>query len=185
MKKIPTIFKRDSENMKFVLTEINPLCQWVFEGIGKATTKYDGTCCKIDAQGYWKRREVKRNKPIPDGFVEEEFDPNTGKHFGWIKVSQEEKSDRWHREAIQDLNIDDLEYGTYELVGKRIQGNPMGLEGHTLIAHTSAEELLLPGRDYESIRLFLMDLDIEGIVFHHPDGLMGKIKKRDFKYDNS
>lgn len=35
-------------------------------------------------------------------------------------------------------------------------------------------------RDFDGIKAWLSGKDIEGLVFHHPDGRMGKIKLRDF-----
>jgi len=32
------------------------------------------------------------------------------------------------------------------------------------------------------LRDWIKPLDIEGLVFHHPDGRMAKIKKRDFGF---
>ncbi len=49
MKKIPTMFIRNPENMRELLNEHHPDCGWVFAGEGVATRKYDGTCCKIGA----------------------------------------------------------------------------------------------------------------------------------------
>lgn len=37
-----------------------------------------------------------------------------------------------------------------------------------------------PPRDFDGLRAWLDGKDIEGIVFHHPDGRMAKIKLRDF-----
>ena len=49
-----------------------------------------------------------------------------------------------------------------------------------LISHTCAERYENAPRSFNELREWLKDRDIEGIVFHHPDGRMGKIKKRDF-----
>lgn len=35
-------------------------------------------------------------------------------------------------------------------------------------------------RTFEGIREFLRWREIEGIVFHHPDGRMAKVKKKDY-----
>ena len=35
-------------------------------------------------------------------------------------------------------------------------------------------------RMFAGLRAFLAGQDTEGLVFHHPDGRMGKIKLRDF-----
>ncbi len=176
MKKIPTIFKRNPDNMKEILDERNPDCLWVFNNEGVATRKYDGTCVKIKNDEYLKRREIKKGKKVPEFFIEEQFDPNTGKRTGWVPVDPKDKGDKWHIEAF-DLSLSD---GTYELVGPKVQGNPEKHAIHTLIAHATATKYTDVPRTLEGIREWLQDKDIEGIVFHHPDGRMGKIKKRDF-----
>jgi hypothetical protein len=73
-----------------------------------------------------------------------------------------------------------LQDGTYELVGPKVQGNPERYERHTLIRHANAQIFQNAPREFNDLRSWLTDKDIEGIVFHHPDGRMGKIKKRDF-----
>jgi hypothetical protein len=41
MEKIPTLFRRDPVDMKRVLPEVNPACQWVSDGEGLA---HDASC---------------------------------------------------------------------------------------------------------------------------------------------
>lgn len=41
MKKISTLFKKNPENLGLVIDEVNPQNQWVFDGEGIATRKYD------------------------------------------------------------------------------------------------------------------------------------------------
>jgi hypothetical protein len=36
-------------------------------------------------------------------------------------------------------------------------------------------------RDFEGLKEYLSAKQMEGMVFHHPDGRMAKIKKRDFR----
>lgn len=175
MRKIPTIFKRNPENMREILNDPHPDCGWVFAGEGVATQKYDGTCVKIENGQYFKRREVKPGKISPVGFVEEQFDETTGKRVGWVPVAPDAKEDRWHMEGF-DPSLPD---GTYELVGPKVQGNPEGVPAHKLIRHSKAVKLNAP-RTYGALAEWFKGKDIEGIVFHHPDGRMGKIKKRDF-----
>lgn len=176
MKKIPTIFRRNPENMREILDEPHPNCGWVFAGEGVATRKYDGTCVKIENGQYFKRREVKNGKVVPPDFIEEQLDINTGKRVGWVPVDPNSKEDRWHMEAFNASFSD----GTYELVGPKVQGNPEGYERHALIKHSEAEVFESVPRTFEGIADFMSGRDIEGIVFHHPDGRMAKIKKRDF-----
>jgi hypothetical protein len=175
MKKIPTIFLRNSKNMKEILPQHNPECEWVFNGEGVATRKYDGTCCKIENGYFWKRREVKIGQQIPVSFVEEQFDQNTGKRVGWVLVDCNDKQDMYHCEAFNRQPD-----GTYELLGPKINGNPEKFDKHVLFAHSDAETYDDCPRDMEGLKAWLTERDIEGIVFHHPDGRMSKIKKRDF-----
>lgn len=176
MKKIPTLFKRNPMRRKEILPELHPDCAWVAKGEGVATRKYDGTCCKIDENGYWKRREVKKNKPDPEGFILVQVDENTGKRIGWVLVNASCKEDQWHMEAYRE----NLEYGTYELCGPKVQGNPESYSRHVLVAHAAAEKHTDVPRTFDGLRGYLLDKDIEGLVFHHPDGRMAKIKKRDY-----
>ena len=178
MKKIPTIFKRNPENLKEILNEHNPDCEWVFAGEGVATRKYDGTCCLVNDGKIFKRRELKKGAPIPSDFQAVDFDQITGKTVGWVPVS-DSKEDRWHLEAFNNAGNPPPD-GTYELLGPKIQGNPENFSSHILLAHSIAESYSNVPRTFDGIKEFMEDLDIEGLVFHHPDGRMAKIKKRDF-----
>ena len=68
MKKIPTVFRRDPDDMRHVTSEVHPDCQWVLDGEGTPTRKYDGTCVMFDGTRWWARREVKPGKTAPNGF---------------------------------------------------------------------------------------------------------------------
>lgn len=176
MEKIPTIFKRDNVNLRLVTKEENPVCQWVFNGEWIATRKYDGTCVKIEDGKYFKRREVKAGKRLPDGFIIVDCDDITGKRVGWIQVDESDPENKWHMRALTD----DLEDGTYELLGPRINGNPENKDIHCLQRHTAADVYHDAPRTFEGIHEWFKGKDIEGLVFHHPNGSMAKIKKRDF-----
>jgi len=175
MKKIPTIFKRNWRNMKEVLPEQNPECAWVFAGEGVATRKYDGTCCLIKDGELFKRREFRRGQVITKDFIQIEFDEATEKVVGWLPVDPKNPNDTWHREAFR-MGLPD---GTYELLGPKIQGNPEHFMKHLLLKHSDAPQCTVP-RTFEGLKDWLAGVDFEGLVFHHPDGRMAKIKKRDF-----
>lgn len=76
MKKIPTLFRRDPDDMKRVLPEVTPGCEWVLAGEGVATRKYDGTCVGLIDGEWFMRREIKPGKNVPQGFIETEHDPD-------------------------------------------------------------------------------------------------------------
>ncbi len=178
MKKTPTIFERDWDGDRSkVLNSPHPDCDWVFAGEGKATRKLDGTCCMVRDGALYRRREVKKGKPDPAGFELAEHDEKTGKRIGWTQCDIGPE-DRWHMEAFGD---GDLEGGTYELLGPKIQGNPEGYPEHQLVNHHDASLVIedVP-RDFDMLREWMSSQDIEGIVFHHQDGRMAKIKLKDF-----
>jgi hypothetical protein len=81
-------------------------------------------------------------------------------------------------------NSPGLPDGTYELIGPKIQGNPEGFPVHTLVAHSDRGLRLFgsfaPERTFAAIRGYLEHAGIEGIVWHHEDGRMVKIKRKDF-----
>lgn len=176
MKKIPTIFKRNLENRKEVLPEKQEDCAWVFQGEGVATRKYDGTCCLVENGKLFKRREIKKGKKIPADFVLADEDEVTGKIVGWVPVNMDAAEDQWYAEAFSNNLID----GTYELLGPKIQGNPEAYPKHILLKHSEAQTYPDAPREYEALANWLKNKNIEGLVFHHPDGRMAKIKKRDF-----
>jgi hypothetical protein len=175
VKKIPTMYVRDwGGDRSRVLDEPHPECDWVFAGEGTATRKLDGTCCMVRGGQLFKRRELKTGDAVPVGFEQAGHDEETGKTVGWAPVGPGPE-DRYHREAWADGGIPD---GTYELLGPKIQGNPEGVDTHRLALH-GVVAMDAP-RTFDALRAWLATQDIEGIVFHHPDGRMAKIKKRDF-----
>lgn len=180
MKKTPTIFARDwLGDRSRVLDSPHPDCGWVFAGEGVPTRKIDGTCCLVKDGVLWKRREVKKGQKVPDDFVLSSEDEETGKTVGWVPVGEGEE-DRWHREAFAAQP--DLVDATYELVGPKIQGNPEGVSAHTLVMHGDGIAGMLDEmpRTFEGLKQYFATHDYEGIVFHHADGRMAKIKARDF-----
>lgn len=177
MKKIPTIFERDwNGDRSRVLDQPHPDCAWVFAGEGVATRKLDGTCCMIRGGLIYKRREVLQEATTPPNFELVDTDLETGKATGWVPVDGRPE-DRWHREALKEQTS--WEDGTYELIGPKVQGNPEQWPGHQLNRHGNIMEDDVP-RSFEALREWLSGQDIEGIVWHHPDGRMAKIKLRDF-----
>ena len=184
MKKIPTLFVRDTDDRRYVTPEVTPGCEWVLAGEGVATRKYDGTCVMFDGSRWWARREVKPGKTPPPDFDPISTDPNTGKTMGWEPIEQSGFA-KFADEVLQRHTGDVWMPGTYELCGPKVNGNPEGYERHTLILHAAANRLDAVPRDYDGLRDYLSDFLAEGIVWHHPDGRMVKLKRRDFPRDTS
>lgn len=181
MRKIPNVFKRDPEDMRRVLSEVTPGCEWVLAGEGTATRKYDGTCCMFDGDRWWARREVKPGKSAPDDFVTVATDDTTGKTVGWVPMATSSFA-RWHDEALRGLVPVRIEAGTYELCGPKINGDPEGFGAHFLICHADAPHLARVGSADDAVALVKSEgaKGREGVVWHHPDGRMAKLKARDF-----
>jgi hypothetical protein len=184
MRKIISLFQRNYEGDRQVRDEVVPGAEWVINGEGVATRKWDGTCCMVKDTSFYKRYDAKNGKKPPKGFIPaQEPDPVTGHWPGWIMVNPDSKEDKWHVEAYNnwyDPNKGDvLKDGTYELVGPRINGNPEFLAGHILVKHGEDKYLNCP-RTFEGLKEWLSGQRIEGIVWHHPDGRMVKIKAKDF-----
>lgn len=179
MKKISTLFIKDPEDLGRVVDMVDPRNNWVMEGMGVATRKFDGTSCAIIAGELFKRFDLKPGRILPEGAIPcQDPDVKSGHHPHWVKCDRTNKADKWHFEAFDSLkNKTD---GTFELCGEKIQGNPERLEGHQLIRHGS-EKLNIDDLSFEGVKLFLTENDLEGIVFHHNnDGRMCKIRKSDF-----
>jgi len=199
MKKTPSLFKRDYEGTRLAYNEVVEGSEWVIKGEGIATLKIDGTACMVQKGKLYKRYDRKLTKsaykrkkrsnfvpsvdnfkPAPDGWRPCEKHPNkyTGHWPGWLPVGDEPDS-KYHREAFAYERLLD---GTYELVGPSVQGNLYNLKKHRLWKHGDKVLEDVP-RNFEGLKEWFKDRLIEGVVWHHHDGRMVKIKRRDFGYD--
>lgn len=192
MQKIPTVFRRDETDRRYVTKVVAEGCEWVLAGEGRATRKWDGTCVRADENGkWWARREVKLGKTPPPNFIAVSTDAQTGKTVGWEPIEQSAFA-KWHAEAVEHIESigedkRDIPWtaGTFELVGPKVNGNPEKLAKHELVRHSTAKEIAFPDRSFEELRRILLLLNeehgYEGVVFHHEDGRMAKLKARDFR----
>lgn len=175
MIKIPTIFKRNYSETYSVLDEINPECSWVFDNKGTPYRKWQGMAAMIKDGQYFKRYIVKPHQQAPEEFIHLETDHNSGKRFGWFPVKVHNQLDQHYLDAY-DHTLPD---GTYELIGPKVLGNHDECQQHILMSH-KAQKLRGLTRTYYGIKKYIEDNLFEGIVFHHEDGRMGKIKGKDF-----
>lgn len=182
MQKIISLYQRNYGGDRLVRDEVVPGAEWVLAGEGVPTRKFDGTPCMIRDGKQFKRFDAKNGKTPPDGFEPtQEPDPVTGHWPGWVPVT-DGPEDKLFREGLAtyiDHEGDAPADGTYELVGPKVNRNAEGFISHELVRHGD-EVLAEPPRDFVGLRDYLGAADIEGIVWHHPDGRMVKIKTRDF-----
>ena len=199
--------KQDGKSKRFLATpEVEPDCQWVIDGEGVAHRKWDGTCCAIIKGVFYKRRVVK-GKFIPKGWRHWSGRLEQLSGHGWMPVG-DDNDDQWHRAGFRTSTeawcsgfipaelpedgrepADRLPDGTYELVGPKIQGGAEGIPGldpdfaHFLMKHDGHDGVgfaTQPPRDFDGLRAWMVETPVEGVVWHHPDGRMAKLKRRDF-----
>lgn len=203
MKKIPALFEyvfsstaaggAKGGNAVYSPT-VKPEARWVLEGEGIATEKIDGTACLVQDGKLWKRYDRKKaneGKPFPAGWMPaQDKDEKTGHWPGWLPIGAGPE-DQWHREALRGALPPP---GTYELIGPKVQGNPYGLAEHRLVRHGESFTFGEPWnfdaviwgargvpRDRENLISYLRATpEIEGLVFHHPDGRMAKVTRKGF-----
>lgn len=203
MKKISTVFKIDRDKDEAV-DEVRDENRWVLDGEGVATIKFDGTSCLWKDAKLWKRFDRKLNRQAQErlnwgddlGEIRDELfrvapegfepciaapDPVTFHWPGWVPVSETAPEDKWHREALAHLKDPLVEGSTYELVGPSLAKNIYELPHHQLWRH-GEHVVELKDRSFNAVRDFLKDLNAEGLVFHHPDGRMAKIRRKDFNF---
>lgn len=185
MKKMTTLFVvtyHKKGEMGIISEEVRPENIWVFTDPDKvtATVKFDGSAAMVKAGILYKRYDCKRGKLPPEGAIPcQEPDEISGHWPHWVSVNADNPADRYFTEAYDP----ELPDGTYELCGEKVGVNAERITGHKLLKHGSVT-VDIPSLSFESIKEYLANPmhDIEGIVFHHEDGRMCKIRKSDFGY---
>lgn len=184
MKKIPTVFKRifDEHKIIDILPEITEGCETAFL-CGDATVKFDGSPIAIINGRIYKRFDLKPGRTLPDGAIPCAAAPDTitGHFPHWVPCNRDNPADTWFFEAYNEYHTRRFAPpATYEAIGKHFNGNPYCLEKDTLEKH--GEKLLDVKRDFESVREFLWEHYIEGIVFWFGGDPVCKIKRSDFGF---
>lgn len=182
MKKIPSLFLRTEDHV--LKREVNSLCQWVVDGEGIPTAKFDGTSCMVKDRKLYKRfdnsqlkgkdNRVQKIKPFDD-WIHCGCETERGKFIYWVPVGTKDYYHQIGWAWAQGI----LEDGTYELVGPEIQGNLHGFPHNILIKHGS-KQICDNYTNFDDIKRYLETSEYEGIVWHHPDGRMCKITKHKF-----
>lgn len=185
MKKIPTLFVRvyDGHKIVDVTPEFtNDECKDAFLN-GNATVKIDGSCCAIIGGELYKRYDAKKGKPIPEGAIkcQEEPDEITGHLPCWLKTKENDPSDKWFIAALNRFVEENgsPKDGTYEAIGKHFQGNPYNYDYDILVPH-GTKIVELKERSFEYVKNFLKDFNQEGLVFWLGGKPVCKIKRTDF-----
>ena len=187
MEKIQTIFDRDWEGNRGVVDiYINDdIPKILREAI--ATEKLDGTNVRLTVRNHKLIRLEKRRNPDKRQKAEGITEP------WYVEAGEYDPQDKFIWEAARSTNLKDIEDGEWsgEAVGKKIQGNPLNLEGHQvcLFSCKKAPELKNVPVTFNELKEWLpkqkssygSDCGIEGIVWHWGRFKKFKIKLKDFK----
>jgi hypothetical protein len=177
LEKIPTLYLRNPEKMQLVTHEVNPDAAWVLEGYGIPTVKKDGTNIRVTIEGGRCVLVEKRRNPTRE-------EKAAGAEPGYVEAHRGDPQDKYIFAAVDATVFTEWSNGAWscEALGPKIQG---GVESNApcLYAFSLHPDVLLDFPEeftFFIIRDYLAEHPIEGIVWHHLDGRMAKIKRRDF-----
>ncbi len=187
MRKISTIFERNWETDRKVNSQL--IVDFDFAN-AIATEKLDGTNIRVTVRNGIVVRSEKRRNPSKlqkqNGIV----DP------WYVDIDEQSSENKWMVAAIKNTDFSGVPDGEWpaEAIGKNIQGNPLNLEGHQVFIFSLPSwrdriQLSDAPYTYAELREYLNTKQssignnclMEGVVWHHPDGSMVKIKRKDFK----
>lgn len=210
MHKIVTLFKRDEDGRHGVIPDWSPDAYKVIAGIGidyplVPTEKLDGTNIRLTVRNHQVVRTEKRRNPTKDQKHAGIIDP------WYADTSPDDPSDAYLLEAAANVGaLSVLPNGEYsaEAIGRKIQGNPLDLDGHQAVVLAAGNgmngwvhqlrdftlrlDTTEPADMFDYVRDYLAtarsalnhDRPIEGIVWHDLRGRV-KIKARDFKGEHA
>jgi len=182
MQKIETIFDR-GENFR-VLDKPRAGTEWVFAGEGIATEKVDGTNIRLIVSSGKVAKVEKRRNPTRE-------EKASGAEPRYIDAHREDPADKHIFKAVDNTDTHDWSDGAWscEAIGPKIQGNPLGLDKPICYPFTLRPTILTDvPRTFAGLKTYFNNFESkysprhkgEGIVFHHSDSRMAKIKVRDF-----
>jgi hypothetical protein len=187
MQKIKSLFQRNYDGDRQVRNEIVPGSEWVANGEGWATRKWDGLALKIEGDKAFTRYDAKRGRKPPEDFVpcQPAPDPETGHWPGWIALSPTlrhiEEALNVYRKVVMEGNA--IPDGTYEVCGPKIGtrhgANPENMDSHVLIPHGQHVLNCCP-RTFDQLKDYFTWTNVEGVVWYHEDGRRVKLKAADF-----
>lgn len=183
MNKIPTLFIRNEQNMKFVTRDVNPDAAWVLEGHGVPTVKKDGTNVRITIKDGQCILVEKRRNPTRE-------EKALGAEPDYVDANRDDRNDIHIFAAVDATYLHSWpdEAWSCEALGPKIQG---GIESTIPVLYqfilaplVIAEPIELT---FDGIRDYLATHPIEGIAWRDQRSTINnpqfsKIKRRDFGF---
>jgi hypothetical protein len=183
MKKIKTIFDRDWNGNKKVIDKL--IVDFDFS-TAVATEKLDGTNVRLTVRNHTLVRLEKRCNPSA-------LQKAKGIEEPWyIDADENAPGDKFIWEGARNTDLSQIPDGEWsgEVLGPKIQGNPLNLEKHVVCLFSLNQSPVFEDVPitYQELREWLpkqkskygRDCGIEGIVWHGKNGEMVKIKYKDF-----
>lgn len=203
MKKLPTIFPKDSKDLSKIIPGPFML------GINHFKLKIDGTACMIKEGKPYCRFDLKKFKrkkgkiievseeelksKLPEGSIScQEPDEKSGHWPHWIPVKDNNPSQKYILEGFNNLEI--KIDGTYECIGPKFQKNPHKEEKHIWIPHfhenlkvnLDIDKLYNGNIAFNFFKELFKDFPFEGLVAYNENNEpIGKIRRSDFGYKNN
>jgi hypothetical protein len=190
MEKILTIFDRDWEGNRGVINKFITGIDSEFLKRGLPTEKINGTNVRVTVRNHMPVRLEKRRNPTKIQKAKGIVDP------WYVDADEFSPQDKYLFEAMANTDFFEVPDGELpaEAYGPKIQGNPLMVDSHHLFIFS-----LLKWRekikfdhapvDFDGLKEWLPkqrslinpNAPIEGIVWHFYNGVMFKIKTKDFK----
>lgn len=198
MKKIPTLFRKDPNDLGRVIKSdpLFPIEELQFR------IKLDGTSCYLISNIPYVRYDAKlikrkRGKVVqilskeevmltlpPKAIPCQEPDENSGHWPHWIPLLFKPEY-QYHIEGYENSNPTHL--GSYECIGPSINNNPHKEDKHMWVYHQSDSLLVQPNLSkdycYEQLKEFLKDFPWEGLVAYRDNIPVSKIRRSDYGYE--
>lgn len=186
MRKIKTIFDRNWEGNRKVNSKL--VVDFDFEN-ATATEKLDGMNIRVTVRHQIVVRVEKRRNPNKVQKQKGITDP------WYIDADEFSSEDKWIFDAVKNTDFSEVPDGEWsaEALGKNIQGNPLKLDNNQVFIFSLPQwrkKITLENVpcNYDKLKKWLPkqksklgnNAGIEGIVWHHPNGEMVKIKLKDF-----
>lgn len=183
MRKIKTIFERGT-NGKVIDKYVDDFTPDLLIG-ANATEKVDGTNVRVTVRNHTAVRLEKRRNP-------DKIQKHKGIIEPWyVDAGMFDPQDKWIVDALKNTDLSEISDGEWsgEALGTDIQGNPLQLSINRILFFTLDQAPVYTNvpTDYQGLKEWLPGTfsiyghgNIEGIVWHCPNGDMYKIKAKDF-----
>jgi len=189
MRKPVNVFvqEQDKEGIERATEKANPDASWVLQGLGYPLRIWNGITCKIKERKLYSHFFA-NPEALPQGFEPAYEEEHEGPSVpGWIPVDSVSQEFVYHREAWQAAQINGvLPDGLYVLVGPSIKNNIENIDHHMFFGVNDTRLDRKPyadfPRNFDSIRGFLKNNEMHGIMWINDDGRRAFVTYNEFGF---